>query len=139
MITSLYLLGTVFIVSFFFNLLWEVLHSTLYRTCWEMPFGKVQRLLVIMSLKDGFWIVSFYALASFITGVFVPYANTIQMGIFFILCLTFSFIDELLAIKWQRWEYSDNMPRFLGVGLTPFLELAITGGAALYVAALLPF
>jgi len=139
MILPLYFLLIVFILSFFLNLLWEVLHSTLYKTCWEMPFNKVQRLLVVMSLKDGFWIVAFFTIAALISGTFVPYASTLQMGIFFVLCLSFSFIDEKLAIKWKRWEYGSNMLQVLGVGLTPLLELAITGGVAVYLAALLPF
>ena len=129
---------SLFIISFFLNLLWEVLHSTLYKTCWEMPFNKVQRLLVIMSLKDAFWIIFFFVLATLISNILLL-SDTVQFAIFIILCLSFSFTDEKLAIKRKRWEYGKNMPRFLGVGLTPLLELALTGGVALYLGSLLNF
>jgi len=91
-----------------------------------------------MSLKDAFWIIFFFVLATLISNILLL-SDTVQFAIFIILCLSFSFTDEKLAIKRKRWEYGKNMPRFLGVGLTPLLELALTGGVALYLGSLLNF
>ena len=37
------------------------------------------------------------------------------------------FFDEKISLSLGRWEYASSMPTLLGVGLTPLLELAITG------------
>ena len=45
--------------------------------------------------------------------------------------LTFAFIDETISTRKGRWEYAPAMPRIFGVGLTPLLELPVTGIVAL--------
>jgi hypothetical protein len=49
-----------FIVAFFINLLWEVLHSQLYTTCLEMPLERYIPVIIWASLKDAFFIVLFF-------------------------------------------------------------------------------
>jgi len=117
----------IFLVGFFVNLVWEVLHSTLYTTCHEMPLGKMQRLLVTMSLKDGFFITLFYYITVLIFKSADILSNYYQVGLFLFLALTFSFLDETYSVKKGRWVYSSKMPKIFGVGVTPLLEIAVTG------------
>jgi len=79
------------------------------------------------SLKDGLWITIFYTLTYLIFDNTEILTNKPQLILFLILCLVFSFIDEKVSIGLKRWEYSKHMPKILGVGLTPLVELAITG------------
>ena len=53
-----------------------------------------------------------------------------QLSVFVIISLLFSFIDEKVSVKMERWEYAKNMPTILGVGITPLLEVAVTGALA---------
>jgi hypothetical protein len=124
------LLLQIFFVAFFLNLLWEVLHCVLYTTCLEMPLGRVQRLLVIMSLKDAFWITLFYVISVLLFGSTNIVANVPQLGFFVAIALIFSFVDEYVSLRKGRWEYAPSMPTVLGVGVSPLLELAVTGVAA---------
>jgi len=88
---------------------------------------EVIRLTTKMSLKDGFWISLFYLITVLIfnnTNILTSY---IQLLIFVILALGFSFIDEKISIKRKRWEYSKKMPKVFKVGISPLFELAVTG------------
>lgn len=124
MITILF---QIFLISFLINLLWEVIHSQLYETCLRLPLKKFIPLIIGASLKDGFWISTFYLISIFILGEINILANPLQLFVFVFLTLLFSYIDEKISIKLKRWEYSKQMPKILGVGITPLLELAITG------------
>jgi hypothetical protein len=126
-------LAKLFVVSFFLNLLWEILHSSLYTTCNKMPLGKLQRLLTFMSLKDAFWITLFYVISTVLFGSLFIFQNPAQLAFFILLALTFSFIDERISLKMGRWEYAPAMPTFFSIGVTPLLELAVTGTIALAI------
>ena len=117
----------IFLISFLINLLWEVIHSQLYETCLKTSLKEFIPLIIGASLKDGFWILGFYLTSVFIFEEINILANPLQLSVFILLALLFSFIDEKTAIKLKRWEYSKQMPKIFGVGITPLLELAITG------------
>lgn len=120
-------LGTLFLVGFGLNVVWELSHAWLYETCRRQVWHKNVRLLVVMAAKDAFFIVLFY-LASFVVlgggG-----------GLFLVISLGFSFFDEKLAVHWRRWEYAHSMPTIFGVGITPLFEIAVTGAVAIRLVA----
>lgn len=111
------------LVGFGLNLIWEFGHCWLYETCRRQTLGKNIQLLTVMAAKDGFFIVLFYLLSFEVFGY--------GLGLFGFLALAFSFVDEKLAICWQRWEYAAVMPTVFGVGITPLLEIAVTGVLAI--------
>ncbi len=121
------LLLTLFFIAFALNILWEVLHSVLYTTCHEMPLGKMQRLLVVMALKDAFWITAFYTVSVFIFETTNVMLNIPQLIFFVLLAFIFSYIDEYVSLRTKRWEYASSMPTLFGIGWSPLLELVITG------------
>lgn len=117
----------IFLISSLINLVWEVLHSQLYTTCLEMPFKKYPSLIVKQSIKDGLWISIFYLITYLLFQNAEILNNRLQLALFIVLSLVFSFVDEKISIKLKRWQYSKQMPTILGVGLTPLIELAVTG------------
>ncbi len=111
-------LGALFALTFVFNLAWEFAHVRLYS-------AKVSNLfLTWQSLKDALWITLAFIIAPN-TAVFV--------GVLFL----FSYGVELHALRSKRWEYTPTMPLVFGVGLSPLLELAVTGVVAVVVLKLL--
>lgn len=116
-----------FITAFLINFFWEAWHSELYTTCHRMKYTERMRLLTLMSLKDAFWICVFFGGTVAIFGTTDMFSNTLHAVIFLALTLGFSFIDEYVSVCMRRWEYAGAMPTLLGVGLTPLLELAVTG------------
>ena len=123
----------IFLVSFFINLLWEINHSVLYTTCLKMKLKPCVRLRTVMSIKDGFWVTLFYVISVFLFDNLNILQNPLQLLLFLMLALFFSFADEKISIKKKRWEYSHKMPLLLGVGVTPFFELATTGTVSFFV------
>jgi len=114
-------------VAFFLNFFWEVLHSRLYETTLAMGPAALGNLLTLQSLKDAGWIVLFYLITLAIFRNTDITRNRAQLAVFILLALMFSFVDERISIELGRWAYAPAMPTVFGAGLTPFLELAVTG------------
>jgi len=123
----IYTLIQIFLTSFLINLLWEVLHSTLYTTCLRLSLKRYVSLIVGASLKDAFWISTFFLISIYIFGKTNILENKFQLLFFVIVALIFSFIDEKISLSMKRWKYSRQMSTIFGVGITPLLELVITG------------
>lgn len=119
----------IFFVGFFINLLYELLHSLLYKTCLEAPLKKYIFLILKAAIFDGATIVIIYFVAYKI--FFKPY----QLIAFSIISLTFAYIWEIRSLKKKKWKYSDKMPLILGIGITPFVQLALTGLLSIYIVA----
>lgn len=121
------ILCQIFFIAFPINLLWEVIHSQLYETCLKSPLKKFIPLIIGASLKDGFFISLFYLITVFAFNNINILASQFQLLAFMLLALSFSFIDEKISLKLGRWQYAKTMPKVFGIGLTPLLELAVTG------------
>ena len=115
-----------FFVSFFINLLYELIHSVLYKTCLEASFKKYVYLILKAAIFDGF-IISILYFLSFL--IFPGY----YFLAFFIFTLLFAWFWEIYSIGKGKWEYSKNMPIVFGVGITPLIQLTLTGFASLYI------
>ncbi len=122
-----------FAIAFFLNLLWELWHSRLYETCHTMPLDRYVKLITVMSLKDAFWIISFYGITVLLFQNTAIFEKPFQLTAFITLALAFSFIDEKISLTRGRWSYAKEMPTILGVGLTPLFEVAMTGITSLVI------
>ncbi len=123
----------IFIISFFLNLLWEVIHSQLYVTCLEAPLKKYIPLIIFASIKDAFFITLFYLISVLIFNNQNILNNSFQIIFFIIISLLFSFIDEKISLKQKRWQYTESMPTIFGVWISPLLEIAVTGVVSLWL------
>lgn len=123
----------IFILAFLINLFWEVCHSLLYQTCLKSPLKNYVKLILKASLKDAFFITSFYLMTVLIFKNFYVLNNNFQLAAFMVICLLFSYADEIISLHYKRWEYSKEMPKIFGAGLTPLFELAVTGLVVLLI------
>jgi hypothetical protein len=116
---------SVFLAAFVLNWPWEILHSNLYI---HYKGGEItQFILFRAALGDAFMILGLIIIA----GLFNKY-NTI----FLIVIGTMLAIGiEIYALNAGRWEYKSLMPviPLLGTGLTPTIQLALTGWVAMKV------
>lgn len=124
---SFALLAQIFLVGCVLNLVWEVAHCQLYETCRRQSWGKNAPLLIIMALKDGGFIVFFYLVSAAVVQSFDVTRHARALLLFVALSLGFAFLDETVSLRMRRWEYTAAMPRIFGVGVTPLLEVALTG------------
>lgn len=123
----LLILLKLFFFSFLLNLCYEVCHSVLYTTCQKASLNFYVPLILKASLKDAFFISLFYLITAVIFRNYFILTNAFQLSLFAIICLAFSFFDEKISLKLGRWQYADNMPKIFNAGLTPLIELAVTG------------
>lgn len=127
------LLINLFLVSFLINLVYELSHSFLYKTCLEASFKKYTYLILKGALFDGFVITIIYYFSFLIFKTEHIFQNHLQLTFFIIIALLIAYFWEVYSLKAKKWEYSNNMPLVLDVGLTPFIQLALTGILSLYL------
>ena len=124
---NLALFVRIFLVGFVLNLMWEFAHCHLYETCRRQSWAQNAPLLVTMALKDGGFIVLFYAVSVAVVQSVDITRHALALLYFAALSLGFAFVSETVSLRMKRWEYTTTMPRVLGVGITPLLEIALTG------------
>lgn len=117
----------IFFVAFFVNLLYELFHSVLYKTCIEAPLPRYIFLILKAAIFDGFSITIIYLFVS------LSFANNLQIIMFLAISLGFAFFWEKYSLAKRKWEYLNTMPTILGVGVTPFIQLALTGLLSIYI------
>ncbi|NVM29940.1 MAG: hypothetical protein HWN65_13950 [Candidatus Helarchaeota archaeon] len=129
---------TIILAAFFLNLLWEVSHSMLYD--WDKAplinniYVYIPRILGASCL-DAFFIFIIILLNSLLRRSFQwvhsprkrDYMVLIILGVVAAICI------EWVATIFNMWSYNEFMPIIFGVGLTPLIQLAITGAFSLYV------
>lgn len=128
------LIVQLFFIAFFLNLLYELLHSVLYTTCLQMPLKRYVLLILKASTVDAVWITSFYLITFAIFKNENPLNNPYQLALFAGLSICWAYGWEAYSLKNKRWEYSKTMPLIGGVGITPLVQLFLTGLSALYLA-----
>ena len=128
----MYLLIKLLFLAFFINLLYELLHSVLYKTCHEVNLKRYIYLILKGAIFDGFSITIIYFITYIIFENQNPFDKSAQIISFLLMNLILAYFWDLYAIKNKRWEYSEKMPLVLGVGITPLIQLALTGLLTLY-------
>ena len=123
------LLLKIFLVGFFINLLYEILHSMLYQTCYEVGLKQYIYLIIKGALFDGCFIAITYAII-----FLLPLTQTAKFLVFSVILLALAYVWEYYSIKNKRWAYTKHMPQLAGVGITPLIQLSLTGLVAFYLA-----
>jgi hypothetical protein len=112
-----------FFLAFLLNFLWEELHSVLYV---HYQGGEITDVILLhASLADAF----------FITALLYVVQKIKKVWLFPILATLLAIGIEWWALGSNRWVYSEAMPiiPFLQIGLTPTIQLALTGTLTYYV------
>jgi len=128
----------VFTIAFLLNLIYELSHSRLYD--WKKPplnpeFKFYLKTILNSTLGDALFITSFIWVVSLIkrstvwliSPVIMDYAIIILLGV------AAAVIMETHARNSGRWYYSKYMPQVFKVGITPLVQLALTGVLALKI------
>jgi hypothetical protein len=125
----------IFLVSALLNIPWEITQTQLqlYENCANVPLRTCMPLLLVMSVKDGFFILLFYLLTVWLFRNEKILERPLQLVTFVLIALSFAFIDETVSLRLGRWAYTSAMPTVFGAGVTPLLELATTGVVALFL------
>ena len=79
------------------------------------------------SLVDAVWIAGFYLITYGIFKNTNPLTNVSQLVLFGVISIGWAYFWEIYSLKNKRWEYVSAMPVIAGAGLTPLVQLFLTG------------
>ncbi len=108
----------IFVIAFVLNLLWENAHSYLYV---HYRGGAITWLVLLHATLFDAVITTAAAFLFFYVRPFRARAWLVVLAL-----VLFAILLELFALSTGRWAYNELMPKvpFLGVGLTPTVQLA---------------
>lgn len=122
----------IFLISFAFNAIWEFLHYRLYFDLSGIP--KYPHLL-LATFTDAVIITVIFLMISLknknIKWMNKPNKLDYLLVIFF--GLVVAIFIEMRALAIGRWAYKEIMPTIFGIGISPLVQLAITGILSLFL------
>jgi hypothetical protein len=125
----------IFAIGLLINLVWEISHSFLY-SC-ALTFKEHIPMILRATVWDAGYIIFVYLMLAFLKEDYKWVNKTNKRDVVLILFIGFltSSIVELHALYTNKWSYKEIMPLipYLKVGLTPFLQLALTSLATFWV------
>lgn len=120
------------LIALVLNLTWEFSHSSMYIHLSETP--KYLH-LITASFGDVFTIFGIFAIVSLKNRNFIwikspskfDYLSIVFLG------LAIAVFIELINLNSGRWAYTAAMPTILGIGISPLIQLALTGVVSLII------
>ena len=129
-----------FVVSFLLNFVWESFHSVFLYQGHNFNAIKYVPMIGYVSIVDGLLVVGMYLIVSLllkdIFWIRTPNKNKVIM--FMVVGLIIAWLIEYRAVFIQsNWSYTAVMPVIFGIGISPLLQLSITGIASLILTKML--
>ncbi|MBU1198716.1 MAG: hypothetical protein KKF46_01570 [Nanoarchaeota archaeon] len=123
------ILGLIILVL---SLAWEFAHCSLYVDLSGIP--KYPH-LIIASLTDTLIILGIFAIVSLKNKNtnWIKSPNKIDYLLVVLLGFAVSALIELINLSLGRWKYTGAMPTVLGIGISPLIQLALTGIISLII------
>ena len=130
------IVSSIFIFTFLLNFLWEALHAVYLYKRHDFDASNYVPMLLYVSSVDSLIISGLYF------GVSILWRNLfwikrfakVQLLVFTAIGLAVAAAIEYLSVyHYHRWSYSKEMPTFFGIGLSPLVQLSITGAIALWL------
>ena len=117
----------ILVFSFLLNLVWEYWQVPFFREMAEQPHWEGVKACTLATLGDaGIGLAAFWVTAIFAKDRrWVLRPNSLDIAIFLGVGVVVTIVFEALATgMFQRWAYSDAMPRLpvIGTGLLPLLQ-----------------
>ncbi len=119
-------------LTFVLNVIWEFSHYGLYNDL----SGIAANLHLIMASFTDMLIILFVFLAVSLKNrgfEWIKKPKLFDYVLIVILCLIVAIGIESWALSIGRWSYKDSMPTIFGIGLSPLVQLFVTGILALWV------
>jgi hypothetical protein len=126
---------SMYAAAFFLNFCWESWHGLWYQAHRGLPAGSYVPMMVRMALLDAAAVVAMYLFTALLSRRidWLPDARSIAL-----FCLAgavpASAVEYVAVVRLHAWAYLSTMPTLFGVGLSPLLQLPLTGLAGLLAA-----
>ena len=120
------------VIALILNLFWEFSHYYLYVDLSGIPRYPH---LILASFTDMIIILAIFIAISIFNKEFewINKPNNKDYFLIIIFGLFIAVVIEAVNLNLERWDYTDAMPLIFGVGLSPLIQLAVTGIIALMI------
>jgi hypothetical protein len=129
-------LALVFAFAFLLNYVWESYHAVYLYTGHDFRAEKYVRMLTYVSIIDGSLIVGIHLILS-ILWKNVLWLQKMSMGQVWTAAATglmiAAFIEYRKIFMLNAWSYTPRMLTLFGIGLSPLLQLSVTGVLAFWI------
>ena len=132
----MYSIVFLFIFSYLLNFFWESYHSVFLYNGHNFESLRYVPMIGYVSMIDGLLILGMYLIVSLLwrNALWIKKPNKIHTATFVILGLIIGgWIEYRAVFLLQRWSYNSLMPTVFGIGLSPLLQLSVTGILALLI------
>jgi len=122
--------------AFLTNFLWESLHGYSLYTDHIIDSDKYVRMMVYMSFMDAVTILAMYLVCAFFMKdvLWLKELNHKRVVMFFLFGIFVAIAAEYWAVYISHeWHYNQYMPVILGIGISPLLQLSVTGLVAFWL------
>lgn len=121
--------------AFVLNFCWESMHGLLYRDHQELAASVYVPMMARMAGVDALSVVGVYLFTALLSGALVWKPGWQTFLVFFLVAIIPSWAVEYVAVTILAiWSYTSAMPVLLTVGLTPLLQIPLTGLLSVLIA-----
>ncbi|MFZ0728463.1 MAG: hypothetical protein WAM61_21980 [Desulfobacterales bacterium] len=124
------LLFSVFCFSFLFNFFWEALHAVYLYHRHDFDAAHYVPMLLYVSSMDGLIVLGLYLFVSvlWLNLFWIKLFLKRQILVFILSGIVVATITEYLSVfYYHRWSYKEIMPTIFGIGISPLVQLSLTG------------
>jgi hypothetical protein len=129
-------LALTFISSYLFNFFWESVHSVWLYGGHNFSADQYVRMICYVSGVDALLVLGIFLFISLIwrNAFWIEKMNKIHGLVILITGVVIAGIVEYRAVYvLKEWRYGPNMPIIFGIGLSPLVQISMTGLLALWL------
>lgn len=133
--------SAVFALAFLLNFAWEAVHAVLfYEAHADFAAGFFTRMALYAAFIDALIIFGIFAAGCLLftrKGCWLEHYRGREVGFTILAGIIIAAVIEIKALLLGQWQYNELMPRVFGLGLSPLVQLAVTGALSMYGTAVL--
>jgi len=121
--------------AFALDFCWESWHGLLYQAHQALPASVYVPMMVQMALLDALSIIGMHLVTALFARTLAWKLDGRLLGVFCLAGIIPAWTVEYVSVnQLHLWAYTADMPTLFRVGLSPLIQLPLTGLAALFVA-----
>ena len=130
----------IFIFSYLLNFLWESIHAVLFYTGHQtMDSSFFVRMISYVSFMDALIVLGIFISGSILWRELEWVKKYDSRKIIYTAIIGFliAAIIEAKALFFKQWSYNELMPTIFGMGLSPLVQLSVTGVVAIIITSII--
>lgn len=124
------------VFSFLLNFVWESYHAAGLYQDHNIHAVDYIKMMTFVSIMDVLMVYVIYGITAVIVKDFAWFKVMTKhnIGLFFVIGIVLAYgIEYLMVFVWEWWQYNPHMPTIFGVGISPLLQLSLTGLLAVFI------